>query len=137
MTDSYYVINTLENFYMFSYRVCSPGRPSKGTISLIERNGATKVFKLKQMFPLVLLKIILLHDCLDQNSSILWTEGYQSRLYTMLHRHLKAAILSDTCALLLLLKVSYSCLVSPVHSTGLQLELLKRTQVLLEKWKNL
>ena len=50
----------------------------------------------------------------------------------------KLRILSDTCTLLLLLlllllKVSYSCLVSPVHSTGLRLELLKKTQVLLEK----
>ena len=58
----------------------------QGTISLVERNGATKVFKLKQMFSLVPLKVILTHECLDQNSSNLWTERYQSRLYTIIQK---------------------------------------------------
>ena len=67
MTDSYYIINNLENFVWCHIVYVVLG--DQGTISLVERNGATKVFKLKQMFPLVPLKVILTHECLDQNSS--------------------------------------------------------------------
>lgn len=67
MTDSYYIINNLENFVWFHIVYVVLGH--QGTISLVERNGATKVFKLKQMFSLVPLKVILTHECLDQNSS--------------------------------------------------------------------
>ena len=67
MTDSYYIINNLENFVWFHIVYVVLG--DQGTISLVERNGATKVFKLKQMFSLVPLKVILTHECLDPNSS--------------------------------------------------------------------
>ena len=69
MTDSYYIINNLENFVWFHNIIVYVVLGDLGTISLVERNGATKVFKLKQMFALVPLKVILTHECLDQNSS--------------------------------------------------------------------
>ena len=67
MTDSYYIINNFENLVWFHIVYVVLG--DQGTISLVERNGATKVVKLKQRFPLVPVKVILTHECLDQNSS--------------------------------------------------------------------